>query len=174
MAKKVRDEIVEPEVMSAEAPPTTATPLDPNTLLQQLAAAIGSGVSTAIESSRPPQRKSQINRKRNTPWTPKDGTPKLKLKVACYQHGLELREERLFNEQIALLNRLRPGIYLDGHVKVIRRRDRGLNIDYPMRTAAQRMRLSAVFGITSLTDLLKRLVEDGDKRPKNVEFDERD
>lgn len=172
MSKKVKNaEEVQP---STAQPASVSQPVEPTALFEQMTKVLSTGLSQAIETSKPPQRKTVLNRKKNSPWTPKDGSPKLKLKIKCYQHGLELREERLFNEQIALLNRLRPGIYLNGYVKVIRRRDRGLNIDYPMRTAAQRMRLSADFGITNLTDLLKRLVEEGDKRPKNVEFDERD
>lgn len=117
----------------------------------------------AIQSASP-QKKNAFNRKVGTPWTPRDGTPKLKLKRKMYQHGLPQDEDILSNEEIRLFNELRPGIYLSNTVKVNRRKDRGLDISYPIKTASQRLKLINQFGIRNLTELLTLCIEES-KRP---------
>ena len=125
----------------------------------------------AIESTRP-QKKNAFNRKISTPWTPKDGSPKLKLKRKCSQHGLPIDEEVTDNEEIALWNQLRPGVFLDGAVRVNRRKDRGLDLDYPMKTASQRLKLVNQFGIRSLKELLARCIEEANNPRKDTTADE--
>lgn len=125
----------------------------------------------AIESTRP-QKKHAFNRKVGTPWSPKDGSPKLRLKRKMYQHGLPIDEEITSNEEIELLNKLRPGIYLKGVVKVNRRKDRGLDVDYPIKTASQRLKLVNEFGIRNLTELLTRCIEEAANPVKNTTADE--
>jgi|JI10StandDraft_1071094.scaffolds.fasta_scaffold124236_4 hypothetical protein len=124
----------------------------------------------AIEATRPPEKKNPFTRKKNTPWTPKDGSPKLKLKRKLFQHSIPVDEEKLTNEQIVLANKLRPGVYFDGWVKVVRRRDKGIDIDYPVRSAQQRLKLSSVYGIRSFTELLQK-INDEASRPRKSEFD---
>lgn len=113
---------------------------------------------TAIESTRPQVKKTVRTRKANTPWTPKDGSPKLKMKRKYYQHGIPFVPERTTNETIELLNQLKPGTFLNGYVRVVKRRDKGIDIDYNIKTHAQQRRLSNDFGISSINDLLKRLI----------------
>lgn len=126
---------------------------------------LGKALVEAIELTRPLQKKSILNRKKGGPWAPKDGSPKIKLRRTHYQHSVRMEAETLNNEDIALLNKIRPGVYCDGHVKVILRKDRGIDIDYPIRTAAQRLRLGQ-FGITSLTSLLTRCIDEASKPAK--------
>ncbi len=113
----------------------------------------------AIERTRPPQKKTVADRKPQTPWTPADGSPKLKMKRKFYHHGL-LVDERVGNAEIALLNQLKPGHYCDGYVRVTLRKDRGIDIDYPIRTSSQRLRLINQYGIRSFQELLQRLVDE--------------
>lgn len=122
----------------------------------------------AINAAKPPEKKNPFNRKKGTPWTPKDGSAKLKLKRKMYQHGLLIDDEKIDNEEIALMNKVRPGLYLDGHVKVIRRRDRGIDIDYAVKTASQRLRLVNQFGIRNLKELLAQCIEEA-ANPKKIE-----
>src|ERR1051326_7500291 len=96
--------------------------------------ALAEALSQAIRASQPPTKKTSSNRKPVTAWSPKDGTPKLKLKRKMYQHGLPIDPDLLTNEEIIALNELRPGRFLNGWVKVYRRRDRGVDIDYPTKT----------------------------------------
>jgi hypothetical protein len=137
---------------------------------QSQASELAQALREVIEITRPPEKKNPFTRKKNTPWTPKDGSPKLKLKRKIYQHSLPVIEERMTNEQIALANKLRPGVYLDGWVKVIRRRDKGIDIDYPVKSAQQRLKLSSVYGIRSFTELLQRLNDEASS-PRKSEFD---
>lgn len=124
------------------------------------ASELAAALVQAIDVAKGPQKKTQFTRKINTPWTPKDGSPKLKLKRKMYQHGLVMDEDFLTNEEIALLNKVRPGRFMNGHVNVRRRKDWGIDIDYPVKTAAQRMRLASEFRIRSLTELLERCLEE--------------
>lgn len=113
---------------------------------------------TAINSTKEPPKKTIRNRKVNSPWVPKDGSPKLKMKRKYYQHGLLINPDRTTNERIELLNQLKPGTFLNGYVRVVKRRDKGIDIDYAIKTHAQQRRLSNDFGVSSLDDLLRRLI----------------
>jgi hypothetical protein len=126
----------------------------------------------AIETTKPPQKKTAITRKPNTPWTPKDGSPKLKLKRKMYQHGILIDEDLVSNEEVELLNKLKPGLFLNGHVKVYRRRDRGIDIDYPIKTAAQRLKLVNQFGIRNLAELLQRCISEAENPAQYKHDDE--
>jgi hypothetical protein len=114
----------------------------------------------AIQITKPIEKKTIANRKPGSPWDPKDGSKKLKLKRKMYQHGIMIDPDFHTNEDIELLNKLRPGRYMDGYVKVYKRKDQGIDIDYPIKTASQRLRLVNQFGIRSLADLVSRCIEE--------------
>lgn len=138
-----------------ETPVVEVPATEPQVGLSELAKAL----VAAIEVAKPVQKKTPFNRKKGTPWTPKDGSPKLKLKRKTYHHGLEV-ENKLSNEEIALLNKIKPGSYCDGWVKVVRRKDKGINIDYPIKTSSQRLKLVNQFGIRNFEELLRRIIEE--------------
>lgn len=112
----------------------------------------------AIERTKPKERITVANRKSRTPWNDPD-VPKPKMKRKFFHHGL-LLESRISGEEIDLLNRIRPGRYCEGYIVVTLRKDRGINIDYPVKTAAQRMKLVNQFGIRSFKELLRRLIDE--------------
>lgn len=141
----------------------TETPAPVQTVgISELAQAL----QEAINASKPIVKKTPFNRVVNTPWTPKDGSPKLKLKRKMYQHGLLLDADILSNAEIDLLNRVKPGNFMDGNVHVVRRRDRGIDVTYQVKTAAQRLKLVNTYGIRNLVDLLQRCLDEADA-PKN-------
>lgn len=113
----------------------------------------------AIERTRPVQKKTVANRKKATPWSPKEGETRLKMKRVFYQHGIMLGEN-VDNETIALLNQIKPGHYCDGYVRVTLRKDRGMDVSYPIRTASQRLRLVNGYGIRSFKELLQRIIDE--------------
>lgn len=115
---------------------------------------------TAIETARPKKITAANRARKGTPWSPPQGETKLKLKRKIYHHGLEV-ESRLTNEEIALLNKIKPGTYCDGWVQVVKRKDKGYNIDYKIRTASQRLKLINSFGIRDFKELLERIVDEG-------------
>lgn len=122
----------------------------------------------AINITKPVEKKTAINRKPGSPWDPKDGTRKLKLKRKMYQHGIPFDEAIISNEEIDLCNKVKPGRYFGDWVKVYRRKDHGIDIDYPVRTASQKMKSASLF--KSLTELLKGCIEQ-QANPRPVEED---
>lgn len=135
--------------------PTTVTEKVASDAQQQLADAF----VQAIERTRPPEKKTIATRKPNTPWSPKNGEPRVKMKRKFYQHGL-LIDEKATNETISLLNQIKPGSYCEGWVVVKLRKDRGIDVDYPVRTASQRLKLVNQFGIRNFDELLQRIIDE--------------
>ena len=121
--------------------------------------ALADAFVNAIERTRPPEKKTVATRKKLTPWTPTDGSPKLKMKRKFYHHGIPLGEN-VSNEEITLLNQVKPGHYCEGYVRVTLRKDRGIDIDHPVRTASQRLKLVNQYGIRSFSELLQRCIDE--------------
>ena len=138
--------------------PTPAPePTDSKFGVQELAQALVG----AIEATRPPEKKTVFTRKKLNPWMPKDGSAKiLKFKRPMYHHGIPINPKTTLNENCILLDKVKPGVYCSGYVRVTKRKDGGLDIDYPIRTAAQRLKLGSQFGINSFNQLLQRLVDE--------------
>lgn len=133
---EARKRIAQPAI-SAPATDTEAQQSLANALIQ------------AIEATRPPTKKTVFNRKKGTPWTPPDGVPKVKLNRVYMHHGIEIDPEKHTNAELEALNKVKPGVFCKGHIRVNKRRDGAYDIDYPIRTASQRMKLSSEFGITA-------------------------
>lgn len=112
---------------------------------------------TAITLTKPIEKKTTINRVRHNPYYPPAGTPRLKLKKLWYQNGNEIDVEQLYNEDIDELNKMKAGRYMAGHLRIVKRKDGGMGIEYPIRTAAQRLKLQNQFHISNFTDLVKRI-----------------
>ena len=121
MAKKKIDAAA---VITTAADIVRDTPKEQTVGASELAAAL----VQAINLTKPVEKKTFATRKSKTPWTPTDGSPKAKLKRVAHQHGVELDPDKLSSDEINLFNKLRPGRFLDGHVTVTRRRDRGIDI----------------------------------------------
>ncbi len=132
-------------------------------------------IAAAIAVAKP-DRITVANRKSKTPWDPPAGKVKPALKRKFHQHGMIISAERLTAEQIELINKLRPGNYLDNNVQVIRRRDKGIDLTYKVKSATDKQFLASRYGITSLTQLLSRCVEEGQspKKPDLMSNDELD
>lgn len=135
-------------------------------------AELAKAIVDAVRASQPIQKKNPFNRKSGNPFLPQDGTPRSKFKRKAYQHGILVDEDRATNEVIDLFNKLRPGTYCEGYVKVTRRRDKGIDITYPIRTASQRLRLVNQFGIRSISELLQYCINEAAKPKKQVEDDD--
>lgn len=157
MAKAKKTETAEDQ--SVVSKPTTET------TRVEAQADLAAALAAAIRMTQPVAKKTVATRVKNTPWTPKDGSPRAKMKRKFYQHGIPIGP-RLFNEEIELLNQIKPGYYCDGVVKVTLRKDRGIDVDYPVKTASQRLRLVNQFGITNFASLLRRIIDEK-KNPKN-------
>ena len=134
---------------------------EPSVAVSELAKAL----ILAIETTRPPTKKTVASRKSGKPYDHADGSSRLKLKRPCFQHGIEIDIDTIPDEAVERLNQLRPGTYCSGWIKVTKRRDgTGLDIAYPVRTAAQRLKLPSYFvgcaGVTPFSQLLARLLDE--------------
>jgi hypothetical protein len=114
----------------------------------------------AIERTKPKEKKSSFNRPRKGPWEPKDGKTKPRLRRMMMQHGIELTEATLSSEEIELLNKVKAGSYCGGFVRVIKRKDKSIDIDYPIKTSSQRLKLVNNFGIRNLSELCHRHINE--------------
>lgn len=121
--------------------------------------ALADAFVSAIERTRPKEKITIANRKPATPWSPKNGEARLKLKRRMFHHGL-LLDEKLSNQEINLLNQVKPGSYCENYVRVTLRKDRGIDIDHPVRTSSQRLKLVNQYGIRSFSELLERIIDE--------------
>lgn len=148
------------EALRALRAKRAAEPVSPATEPQVGMSELANALVTAIRATQPPAKKTTFTRHKGDPWQNADGSPKPKLKRPLFQHAIEVNEDQLKSEQIELANKLKPGKYCDGHIRVIKRRDGALDIDYPIKTVAQRLKIVNQFGITNFTTLLQRLVDE--------------
>jgi hypothetical protein len=82
------------------------------TLVSESQQALADAFVAAIERTRPPEKKTVANRKPNTPWHPASAGERPKLKRKMYHHG-RIINESLFDKEIELLNKVRPGVYCE-------------------------------------------------------------
>ena len=132
---------------------------------------LANALITAIESTRPPSKKTPFNRVKGGPWEPKDGSKKPKLRRTMLQHGVELNESILSSDEIHALNKVKAGKFGGNFFKVIKRRDGSIDIDYPIKTASQRLKLVNQFGIRSLEELCQFITNEAAK-PKSADADD--
>lgn len=134
---------------------------------------IAEAFAVALERTKPKEKKTPYNRKKGGPWATTDGSVKPMLRRPTFQHGIQLTENTLSKEEIELLNLVKPGLYCENFIRVVKRKDKGIDIDYPVRTNAQRLKLANQFGINSLSDLCNRLISEA-KNPKAYKTDDED
>lgn len=156
-AEPLSQEAVAEPVQEATATPTGTIPATPAADPGHLA--LANALITAINATKPPEKKNVFSRPRRQPWDPKPGEAKEVMRRKMYQHGIPI--SKVTNEHIRLLNQLKVGEYCDGWVKVRRRKDQGIDIDYPVKNVPQRLKLVNTYGIRSFTELLQRIIEEG-------------
>lgn len=139
-----------------------------NDVLAQLAAVL----TQVLQQNKPVEKKTTANRIPRTPWSPKNGEPKLKLKRKFYQHNYPLDAKRMTNERIALANQLKPGRFCDGFVTVTRRRDKGINITWPLKTPDQKLFLVQNFGLRNLDEIMQYCIDEAKNPKKTVEIED--
>lgn len=128
------------------------------------AEALAAALVQAINLTKPKAKKQPgVDYDPKNPWQPKPGEARAKLKRKAYLHGIPQGEEWT-NELIELFNKLKPGSYLNGLVKITRRRDKGINIDWPFRTPEQRLRLLMSGGFTSLAQVFQACIHEAETK----------
>lgn len=143
---------------------------DKNAAAKELVAAL----VQAIQLTKPIEKKNAITRKAGDPWQPKDGSKKLKLKRKVYQHGIIIDPDFCDNDTIDALNHLKPGRYMEGFVKVYKRKDQGIEIEYPIKTASQKIKLISTYGVRSLKDFCDRCIAEHNDPAKFTTLEDED
>lgn len=145
----------------------------PTIALDSSADALVKALVQAIQLTKPVEKKTAANRIPRSPWDPTDGSKKPKLKRKMYQHAIMIDPDFISSEEIELLNKLKVGRYLGGWVRVYRRKDQGIDIDYPVKTASQRMKLFS-FGIKSFKELVERCIAEAANPVKEDAYQDED
>ena len=160
------------EKMAANSPTdNTTTDNSQKYGLNQLADAL----MQALNAVKPIEKKNIMTRKKMNPWTPKDGSPKiLEFKRPMYHHGIPIEPKFTYNEVCVLLNKVKPGTYCDKLVRVSKRKDGGLDIDYPIRTAAQRLKVLPYTSGKGFLGLIERLIAERADPKKYAQSSEED
>jgi hypothetical protein len=84
----------------------------------------------------------------------------VKLKQPFYQNGVMVKLEQLTDEQVELINQLKPGRYNHRKWEIVKRRDRSIDFRYPNKTVEQRMQIAAQAG--SLTGMLQIILTEAE------------
>lgn len=138
-------------------------PADPtmNVSTSQLADAIVS----AVRETQPPRKITFAERKARSPFNP-SGNKKRVLSRVMYQNGTRLMVNRLHDEEISLLNQLKPGKFVNGLVTVVEK-DKGaeqeIHIFYKSALPDDRMALKGE--VKDFKEMLRRCVSEA-KAPK--------
>ncbi|MGE3341496.1 MAG: hypothetical protein AB7J46_06405 [Candidatus Altimarinota bacterium] len=113
----------------------------------------------ALNAVKPTEKKTIITRKKRNPWMPTDGSPKiLQFKRPMFHHGLEIDPRFTKNETCKLLDQIKPGTYCDKLVRVSKRKNGGYDIDYSIKTAAQRLKIVPYTAGRGFDGLLERII----------------
>lgn len=92
-----------------------------------------------------------------TPWNPSGERRTLKLKPASFsQNGARINPALLSDEEITLINQLKPGVYNKKKWRVVRRRDKSLDLQYPNESLEARFELKGEAG--NLAGMLKMII----------------
>jgi hypothetical protein len=112
--------------------------------------------------------------RQRTPWNPTGEPLKVRLKApAVFMNGARLHPKMLSEEEITLLNALKPGLYNKKKWTVTLRRDKSIDIGYSNKTVKHRLELARE--APSLSDMCRKILTEAearDKRRKAGEVDE--
>lgn len=114
--------------------------------------------------------------KARTPWNPSGERRTVKLKpTAVYQNGARLNPVMLSDEEITLLNQVKPGRYNKNKWEVVRRRDKSIDIRFANKSIEQRMEMKGE--AVTLTGMLQKILIEQEaqaQRRKRGEIEEDD
>lgn len=144
----------------------TDAPITQNDLARsqmQLAGAI-----QTLADSQPVKRVPWAKFKTRSPFNP-TGNKRRKLTRRIYQNGYPVMIKKLFDEEIAMLNKLESGRYMEGLVTVVQVQTGGntdLHIVYNNKSFDQRLALKSNF--RNLREMLSICLDEAKQRGKTV------
>lgn len=110
-----------------------------------------------------------------TPWNPEGKRNRVPLTRPAYQHGQLINPLNMTEEEISLVNQIKPGRYYDRKIEVYRTVDGGINFTYMLGNTANKIEFWSKF--PSLVSLLtyiidERKAKEAKRRANVVEEDE--
>ena len=121
---------------------------------------LATAIADAIASNAPKRKLTVGQIVSRSPFNP-TGKRKRKLKRVMYQNGNRLRERFLHDEEIALLDQIKAGHYVNGKIIVIENDadgDKSVHIRYKNRNQNDRMDLQSE--VPNLKAMLSRIVSE--------------
>lgn len=126
----------------------------------------------AINLTKPKAKKQPgVDYDPKNPWAPKLGEARSKLKRKAFIHGIA-QGDQWANSTIDLFNQIRPGTYVNGLVKITRRRDKGINLDWAFKSPEQRLRVLMAGGFTHIDQLLQACLTEAKTKALTPETDD--
>lgn len=126
------------------------------------------GAIQTLADSQPVKRVPWAKFKTRSPFNP-TGNKKRKLLRRIYQNGYPVNIKKLFDEEIAMFNKVEPGRYMGGLVTIVQVQTGGntdLHIVYANKSFDQRLALMSSF--RNLREMLSICLDEAKQRGKTV------
>lgn len=130
---------------------------------------LAQAIKMVVEETAPVKQVHISQYRPKSPWNPagKRQHERPHLRGEFLQNGQRMIEDRLSEKEIELLNKIRPGRYINRKVEVIERQSNGevtVEIRYNNQTADQRSELKNE--ARNLTEMLQRIVDEAKPEKK--------
>jgi len=122
---------------------------------------LAQAIKAAVEETAPIKQVHISRYVAKTAFNPTGAKKRPKLNCTFLQNGYEPPTDKMFDEEIELVNQLRPGRYLDRKVEVIERiegNERSIELRYSNGTVEQRMEMKNI--ARSLREMLRLIVSE--------------
>lgn len=126
------------------------------------------GAIQTLADSQPVKRVPWSKFKTRSPFNP-TGNKKRKLTRRIYQNGYPVNIKKLFDEEIAMFNKIEPGRYMEGLVTIVKVQTGGntdLHVVYNNKSFDQRLALKSNF--RNLREMLSICLDEMKQRGKTV------
>lgn len=121
--------------------------------------ALAKAITEAVAEASPVKQVHISRYRAQTPWNPTGELRRRKMEARFLQNGIELRDWHITDEDIDLLNQIKPGRYMDRKVEVVERNENGsrtVEIRYSNQSIGQRMEMKNY--ARNFTELLQNIV----------------
>lgn len=122
---------------------------------------LAQALKEAIQETAPIQQVHISRYVAKTPFNPTGSKTRPKLRGLFLQNGGRMVEDRLTNDEITLLNKIRPGRYLDRRVEVIERTENGeTSVEIRYSNASMEQRLELKNRARNLKEMLQGILDE--------------
>jgi hypothetical protein len=130
---------------------------------------LAQAIKLAVEETAPVKQVHVSQYRGKTPWNPtgKKAHERPKLRGEFYQNGQRMFEDRLTEQEIGLLNKIRPGRYVNRKVEVIERQSNGeIAVEIRYSNATPDLRSELKNECRNLVEMLERIIAENKSATK--------